>query len=220
MSEEIMISLLLIHPILAKPHLEAPSKREPSQLQIGKMPRLAWQGLLSLIAIASILSIAPDTWALQLGDRGSEVSRLQSALGIPVDGVFGFQTEAAVLDYQRRCGLQVDGIAGTETLSSLAARNCSGGFLTLRPDSDSSSSNVVSGSSSLSLASGPYVVVVPGDSPTRLADVRRIVSGAFSENSGRGSFINAGSYSSRSSAENVSDRLKDAGLSARVAFRP
>jgi lysozyme family protein len=50
---------------------------------------------------------------------GSSVSALQSALGIPADGVYGPQTRAAVRRYQRAHGLAVDGIAGPVTLASL-----------------------------------------------------------------------------------------------------
>jgi peptidoglycan hydrolase-like protein with peptidoglycan-binding domain len=50
---------------------------------------------------------------------GSSVSALQSALGIPADGIYGPQTRAAVRRYQRNQGLAVDGIAGPATLSSL-----------------------------------------------------------------------------------------------------
>lgn len=61
------------------------------------------------------------------GERGDSVKRLQLDLlrhgyapGKP-DGVFGFGTEAAVLDFQKRSGLTVDGKAGARTLSRLAA---------------------------------------------------------------------------------------------------
>jgi hypothetical protein len=136
---------------------------------------------------------------------------LQRALGISADGIYGSQTEAAVLSYQRRCGLQVDGIAGTETLSALAAGSCSDGFLPLLPGDDNFNGSV---------GSGPYVVVVPGSGSDRLTAVQRIVSSARLDDAGRGTFINAGGYATRSGAESVSDRLKNVGLPARVDFRP
>ncbi|HEY9625826.1 MAG TPA: peptidoglycan-binding domain-containing protein [Coleofasciculaceae cyanobacterium] len=203
-----MKSLLLNHPAVAEPNSEARSKLKPFKLQTRKMSSFAWRGLLSLAAIASILSIAPRALALQFGDTGSDVSRLQSALGIRADGIYGSQTQAAVYSYQERCGLRIDGIAGTETLSALAAGSC----LALRPDEG--------GGGGGGVINGPYVVVVPGSSSDRLAAVSRIAPDAFYDDAGRGSFINAGSYSSRSNAEDLSDRLKNVGLPARVDFRP
>jgi peptidoglycan hydrolase-like protein with peptidoglycan-binding domain len=50
---------------------------------------------------------------------GSSVSAVQSALGIPADGVYGPQTRAAVRRFQRSHGLAVDGIAGPATLRAL-----------------------------------------------------------------------------------------------------
>lgn len=64
---------------------------------------------------------------LQTGSRGEEVKRMQQALehagysvGAPgVDGIYGKYTAAAVRRYQTDQQLQVDGIAGDETLSRL-----------------------------------------------------------------------------------------------------
>jgi hypothetical protein len=50
---------------------------------------------------------------------GSTVAALQSALGIPADGIYGPQTRAAVKRFQRSKGLAVDGIAGPVTLAAL-----------------------------------------------------------------------------------------------------
>jgi len=200
-----MKSLLSNYPAVVEPLSTAPSKLKPFKLQTRKMSSLAWRGLLSLVAIASVLSIAPKAMAmLQLGDTGADVARLQSSLGITADGIFGLRTKAAVISYQERCGLLVDGIAGTETLSTLAEGSC----VALRPDGGGS------------IANGPYVVVVPGNSSDRLAAVSRIAPGASRDDAGRGAFINAGSFGSRSSAENLSNRLQDVGLPARVDFRP
>jgi peptidoglycan hydrolase-like protein with peptidoglycan-binding domain len=179
---------------------------------------LAWNSLLSLTTIAVGLSIAPKAFAaLHVGDTGREVRRLQRALGISDDGIYGSQTESAVIRYQQNCGLAVDGVAGTATLDSIAAGNCiaNGGFVPLQP-----------GDGFVPLqpgtSTGPYVVVVPGGSGDRLAAVQQVVPGASRDNTDdlRGAFINAGGYGTRSEARRVSNRLRDKGLPARVDFRP
>jgi peptidoglycan hydrolase-like protein with peptidoglycan-binding domain len=54
------------------------------------------------------------------GSEGRQVKLLQQALGIPADGVFGPETEAAVKQFQASRGLVVDGIVGPVTSTALA----------------------------------------------------------------------------------------------------
>lgn len=61
----------------------------------------------------------PITALLRPGSVGSDVRRLQQALSIVVDGSFGPLTKAAVIDYQERNDLDIDGIAGPQTLGHL-----------------------------------------------------------------------------------------------------
>jgi putative chitinase len=56
---------------------------------------------------------------LRRGSRGSEVKKMQEALKIGADGVFGPGTERALKSWQRSKGLTADGIAGPATLSKL-----------------------------------------------------------------------------------------------------
>jgi Transglycosylase-like domain/Putative peptidoglycan binding domain len=53
------------------------------------------------------------------GDRGDAVRKVQSALGVGADGVFGPLTERAVKRFQRSNGLLVDGIVGPQTRAAL-----------------------------------------------------------------------------------------------------
>ncbi|NJO43684.1 MAG: peptidoglycan-binding protein [Cyanobacteria bacterium CRU_2_1] len=180
-----------------------PPKLKSFNVLTRKLSSTVLKGILSLAVFSTILSFAPKVLALQVGDRGTDVYNLQVALGISADGIYGPQTYQAVIEYQQICGLRVDGIAGPETLSSLAAGSCLG-FRPILPD----------------LPIGPYVVVVPGDDATVLAQVRRVVPSAEIDGSNRGSFINAGGYSSRSGADDISDELKNLGIPARVEYRP
>lgn len=85
--------------------------------------------------------VGPDTWralyeaGYRLGDRllflrrpmlrGDDVSELQGRLGTlgfdagKIDGIFGPDTEGAVLDFQANRGLPEDGVAGPEVITEL-----------------------------------------------------------------------------------------------------
>ncbi len=56
---------------------------------------------------------------LRLGSRGPAVVKVQRALGIKADGVFGPKTRAAVKTFQRSHGLRADGIVGPATRAAL-----------------------------------------------------------------------------------------------------
>ncbi len=62
---------------------------------------------------------------LHLGSSGDLVAHVQRALGLPADGIFGPQTDAAVRAYQARAGLAVDGVVGPITWGSLFERQAS-----------------------------------------------------------------------------------------------
>jgi peptidoglycan DL-endopeptidase CwlO len=59
---------------------------------------------------------------LKIGSRGAAVARVQRALGITADGIFGPQTRRAVRAFQKRHGLLVDGIVGPQTRGALFER--------------------------------------------------------------------------------------------------
>jgi cell wall-associated NlpC family hydrolase len=59
---------------------------------------------------------------LKLGSRGPGVTRVQRALHIAADGIFGPQTRRAVRGFQKRHGLLVDGIVGPQTRKALFDR--------------------------------------------------------------------------------------------------
>lgn len=56
---------------------------------------------------------------LKVGSRGPEVSKLQAALGIAADGIFGADTERTVKQWQLKHGLNPDGVVGPKTWISL-----------------------------------------------------------------------------------------------------
>ena len=136
--------------------------------------------------------------ALQIGDQGPDVTRLQERLTDQniyfgaVDGVFGPGTERAVRRFQMERNLPVDGVAGPGTLQALGL----------------SSSN-----------KKRYVVVVPIRSNDTLSQVQQYEPGAVPTASRLGSYINVGEYPDRLSAEAQSRSLRSHQLDARVVYR-
>lgn len=69
--------------------------------------------------------VSSDNGYLDLGDRGPEVAELQErlnlviSLDLDVDGIFGPATRAAVMEFQRRNELIVDGVVGRNTKAAL-----------------------------------------------------------------------------------------------------
>jgi Transglycosylase-like domain/Putative peptidoglycan binding domain len=66
-----------------------------------------------------VRAAAAGEMIVERGDRGDAVRRVQRALGVAADGVFGPQTERAVRRFQRRRGLLADGIVGPRTRAAL-----------------------------------------------------------------------------------------------------
>jgi peptidoglycan hydrolase-like protein with peptidoglycan-binding domain len=145
---------------------------------------------------------------LQIGDIGPEVEQLQrdlTRLGYyqgPIEGLYDFPTETAVRNFQRDNNLAITGIADQETLAVLSGGDNS--IITQPPNQD--------------LDQNPYVVVIPGDNNT-LMKVQPYIADAFLSRSGRGSFVQAGSFGDRAAAESRSYFLRSVGLDARVIHR-
>ncbi len=61
----------------------------------------------------------PAAMAYKLGSHGDAVAEIQRQLGVPVDGIFGPVTQAAVTNFQAHNGLDVDGVVGPVTWTAL-----------------------------------------------------------------------------------------------------
>jgi len=80
----------------------------------------------SFFMSSNISTTDNDTQVLsKYGSKGQEVTNIQTRLKRwgyykgSIDGVFGTKTKEAVISFQRKNGLKVDGIAGSETLSAI-----------------------------------------------------------------------------------------------------
>lgn len=89
---------------------------------------LLWKiAVILLVNILVVLAVAqPALPALsRRGSRGEEVKQIQTVLKDRelykgnIDGIYGSQTEKAVIQFQKQMGLTPDGIAGPKTLSAM-----------------------------------------------------------------------------------------------------
>jgi peptidoglycan hydrolase-like protein with peptidoglycan-binding domain len=84
----------------------------------------------SLVLAGGAMAQSTSTSASKAVAPGVDVAAVQSALGIPADGIVGPQTRGAIRRFQRANGLVVDGVVGPQTLAALGlssstARNAS-----------------------------------------------------------------------------------------------
>ena len=94
------------------------------------MKRRGARRLLAVAAAALLLaqSAATALGAVAWGDRGEDVRQIQEKLRqygymtAPADGIFGADTYAAVLYFQRKNGLKADGVVGSATAAALGVR--------------------------------------------------------------------------------------------------
>lgn len=246
-----MKSLRFMHSAKKGGDSRVPPKLKTFNSLTRKLSSVFWRGGLSVVTIASLLFIAPDAMArgtLRPGIAGPEVARLQAALGIHVDGLYGRQTASAVAAYQRSCGLLVDGIAGPQTLSSLYSGGCGGGYVPTSCGEPCYTSNNYEDYEDYedydddcgddypcyppnrinelgnrfperAYYGGQYVVVVPDNGPQDLVRVREYVPTAFPDATLAGGFINAGQFDDYATAARTVDLLEGVGFDAQVAYR-
>lgn len=110
----------------------------------------ALKRLILLLSIMLVVLLSSEGFsaaaALRRGDRGDDVISVQKKLknwgyyNGSVDGVFGAQTEDAVITFQRKNGLTADGVVGANTAKALGI-TLSGGSSSSGSSSDSSRSS-------------------------------------------------------------------------------
>lgn len=75
------------------------------------------------LALAGFAAVPADAArTVERGDRGAAVKKVQRALGLGADGIFGPNTAKAVKRFQARRGLTADGVVGPATWAALRSR--------------------------------------------------------------------------------------------------
>ncbi len=145
----------------------------------------------------------PNRNYISVGDRGENVKALQERLtqlgyynGYP-DGYFSEYTRSSVITFQQNYRLNPTGVVDSQTWQALGLN---GSPVANRPNNNR------------------YVVVVPISNNDTLNIVRQYVPNAFPAESRLGNYVNAGSFSDRTQAEQRSRELRSRGLDARVDY--
>ena len=96
-----------------------------------KKIKLLWQIVAIVLVNAFVITIIAfaasrsSPTLSRLGSRGEEVRQVQTklkSLGLytgSVDGIYGTGTQKAVRQFQKNCGLTVDGIAGPKDIQAV-----------------------------------------------------------------------------------------------------
>jgi peptidoglycan hydrolase-like protein with peptidoglycan-binding domain len=137
-----------------------PSRTSRPRSRSRSAKRSAWigTGFAAVAASAGLLAAAAPAAAqtstqiplLNQGSAGPAVSRVQRALHIQATGRFEPATKNAVLAFQRRHGLAVDGIVGPQTWDALFG-------ITPQPATSTGSSSTTAGAAASS-SSGGYTI--------------------------------------------------------------
>ncbi|MBD0263225.1 MAG: peptidoglycan-binding protein [Tolypothrix sp. Co-bin9] len=140
---------------------------------------------------------------ISVGDRGENVRALQERLGqlgyfkaFP-DGYFSEYTRSSVIAFQQNYQLNPTGVVDSQTWQVLGLN---GSPVANRPNNNR------------------YVVVVPIYNNDTLNIVRQYVPNAFPAESRLGNYVNAGAFTDRTQAEQLSRDLRSRGLDARVDY--
>jgi peptidoglycan hydrolase-like protein with peptidoglycan-binding domain len=109
-----------------QPYLESQRRSRARRFAANRSRRRRWslRSCLGVVAACLTLTAGGALAATQAPHLShSMVKKVQRALNIPADGIYGRQTRRAVRRFQRAHGLTVDGIAGPQTLAALGIRS-------------------------------------------------------------------------------------------------
>jgi peptidoglycan hydrolase-like protein with peptidoglycan-binding domain len=110
-----------------QPYLESQRRSRARRFAANRSRRRRWSLRTAVSVLVACLSLtAGGALASSSGSSvhlsRATIKKVQRALGLAADGVYGPRTRRAVRRFQRRHGLTVDGIAGPQTLAALGIR--------------------------------------------------------------------------------------------------
>nr|WP_246297651.1 peptidoglycan-binding protein [Janibacter cremeus] len=109
------------------------------------------------------------------GSKGAAVKKLQRALDLKVDGIFGSNTASAVRSFQRRNSLTADGIVGAKTWEALLSRG--GGAQSMARASFLGSAGVATVATTTEFAGLKSMVLAEGTRSAAVKNVQQVVGG-------------------------------------------
>lgn len=142
---------------------------------------------------------------LTVGDSGDNVRAFQERLlqlgffNDNPDGYYGENTRQYVYAFQQKVGLTPTGNVDPQTWQVLWSNN-------------------LTGVNNINANQKGYVVVIPIHNADTLNKVRQYIANPVVEKSGLGDYVNAGRFTNRAEAENLSKQLRSYGLDARVDY--
>ncbi|AKG23734.1 peptidoglycan-binding domain-containing protein [Calothrix sp. 336/3] len=127
--------------------MELPSSPSLSTPDWRKLSSRAWGYMLPLALTLSLLTVVNTAFALERGDQGPSVSKLQRQLKnagfyqAQITKVFDLSTEEAVKRFQKSAGLEVNGVANNTTLDKLARWRSGSTIVSTKQSSQSAADN-------------------------------------------------------------------------------
>ena len=180
-------------------------------------------------------TIQPGRNYLTVGDQGENVRLVQERLSqwgfsnANPDGFFSDYTRQSVIAFQQYSRLNSTGNVDSQTLQALGLNSSNIGNYTenngdvlaennryVLPPNNDYVVPVTNGNTLV--ANNPYRVIVPISNNDTLSKVQQYIPSAVPEQSGLGDYVNAGAFSDRTQAENLSKKLRSFGLDARVKY--
>jgi hypothetical protein len=124
------------------PWLASLRKSRARRFAANRARRRRWSGRSGVGVLLATLTLAAGGAFAQGQSAKPTVAQIQSALGIPADGIAGPQTRRAIKRFQRAHGLTPDGVVGPATLAALGLTGGGdGGARTLASSTAPSSSS-------------------------------------------------------------------------------
>lgn len=105
--------------LIDSPHLQYNYKGYGTDISLSKSPVKIPSIPVREMVTSLVPPIVKYEGKLKIGTKGKNVQRVQRAVNVSPDGIYGHLTKEAVMKYQAKKGLEVDGIVGEKTWNML-----------------------------------------------------------------------------------------------------